>query len=350
MKNTLHFTLVTTSPLHLAYPDNAQKMNDGSNVALTLKKQIKGKDVPYFQANGLRGALRRHAAKRIADFVAQTQAPLPADVYTGLNCGASSGRPDASGNSVEEMVRASNHAYMGLFGGGSRIFSSRYKVSDINIICNHTVENFIVNAPKSMIEELLADQTYKSGDETKPLEPYQFLARHFFTRVDDFGRGTNLKALDKVIENGLEGVKEFMLKNADSDKKRKDDAEAKKDSLSTLLNFEAIKSSVPMHFRMDLSPDITEAQVGVLLNALTDMFNENYIGGWGRSGFGTYRITGAQLDLHGERMSQSDGFYDGDDFSFGASFSGLTSEGVNAIEAMQRDELIGFFQNIKKEK
>jgi len=354
-KRTIHVILETTSPMHNAFPDNSVKTKDGNRIALTNKKQVKGVDVPCFPANGFRGALRRKAGQRIVQKFSDTEARIDAKVYRGIMCGAATGRPDKSANSIEELARASEHAYMGLFGGGSRIFASAYQVSDLNVICNHTVSTGCVHAPKSLIEEIVLSQTYEKEGVDVPIQPFQFVEEHFFTRVNDFGRKNDWIALDKVIKDGLAGVAELISNDVDNSSKRKsqesNENNVKKEDTSTLLSNQAIKTGTPLHFRIDLSPNASDAQIGLLLIALKDVFEENYIGGWGRVGWGRYRVTAFDFTLDDERFIKTESFYsEQEDFILPKETEHLVDAGLNAIACMDCAEMIDFFTPLTKEK
>ena len=144
--HTIDLNITLTAPLHLAYPDNSVALNPEKpkkKTSLTVKKPVLiGGDltqVPFFPANGTRGGLRRKAAARVMKYLT-AQARVPSSLYLGLTCGAATGSPDSTALSVEELLRARQNVYMGMFGGGARLLSSAYKVSDLNPVLDLTVK------------------------------------------------------------------------------------------------------------------------------------------------------------------------------------------------------------------
>ena len=348
MKKTIHIVASTTSPMHTAYPDGATKLPDGSLVQLTHKKGVGNINTPCHPANGFRGALRRHAADRIMDVLADRGEKVSAEVYNGLRCGAATAQPDTASNSIEEMVRAGTHVYMGLFGGAARLLRSRYSVQDLDIICQHNVDAGTVSTPPAMIEELLTNQTIKIEGEVVAKAPYHYLERSFFTRVDDIGRGVKSNHIENVIDGGFEGVQSHAAETIDSNAKRKADSTVKKTSVSHLVSIERIKAGTPVALRIDIDADATDAQVGMILQSLQDMFTVNRIGGYGRNGYGRLRVEGVQFNNEGDVLSQSDDFYQDDMFSFNDDFSHFIDAANDEITGIDTEELVSYFTNLGK--
>lgn len=345
--NTIHVILQTTSNWHIAYPGGT----DDKNTSLTSKKKFKGENIPYFPINGLRGRFRRAIANRAVNAMVGTQGSLPLETYIALQSGSSHTQPDAANASVEEQVRAAEHVYMGVFGGGSRMLNSRYAISDIHPILESTVVHGLVQAPSELVQEILDSQVYGADGEAKHLKAYQILERRSFIKVDDIVRGNNLVDVSEKVDGGAASVVEYLngvIENqlARKSQKAKGEDVEKKLTLSNILGVESICAGVDMHFRIDVSPDLSTAQVGTLLIALEDMANVNYLGGWGRTGFGRFKIKAVDVDIPALDIKETvvDGLYDGDTFSFNNSaLSELTSEGHEAISAIDRDEMMDYF-------
>jgi CRISPR type IV-associated protein Csf2 len=345
--NAIHVILKTTSNWNVAYPDGA----DENNTTLTVKKRINGNNVPYFPANGLRGRFRRYIAKRAIDAMVSTQGQLSLETHIALQSGSSHTQPDKANSSIEELVRASEHIYMGVFGGGSRMLESRYAVSDIHPILNSTVENGVVQAPFALVQEIIEKQNFGIDGDVKQLQPYQIVERRSFIKVDDISRGNNIVDVTQNVEGGESAIADYLegvSKNQQERKTQKSKGEdvAKKLTLGNILGVESICAGVDMHFRIDVSPDLTEAQVGALLVALEDLANVNYLGGWGRTGFGRFKISAIHADLPALDISETivDELYQGEHFSFDyTSLSSLTAEAHEAIQAIDKEEMIDYF-------
>lgn len=340
MSNCVHVILQTTSELHCAYPGNGVKV-DGGLISKTLKKTIKGQSVPYFASNGLRGMFRRAIAKRIEDNLSLNQQKISKDLYLGLHCGSADAQPDTAANSIEELVRASNNAYMGLFGGGARILPSRYKVSDIMPILNFTVDHGAVQVPTPLVKDLLDSQVFTGENGAFVLKPYNiYETSRFITRVDDLTRNVNLKQIDKVVDGGVDSIQLHTDGIADNKKARADGA--KKTDLSNIVSIESVNAGVDMHFRIDMHPDITDEQAGLLLIALKDMAKENYLGGMGRNGHGRFLVKHINMQLNEETFNYENTHND-TELVFNGDMEELVSAGETSIVSMEHEELASFF-------
>lgn len=348
MKKTLHIVATTTSPMHTAFPGGAVKAPNGELIQKTNVKAVSGQNTACHPSNGFRGALRRKAADRIMAVLSSRGEKLSAEVYNGLRGGASSAQPDTASNSIEEMVRAGEHAYMGLFGGGSRVLPSKYSVQDLDIICQHNVAAGVVSAPMDMIEEVLGEQTLTVEGEVVDKKPYHYLERAFFTHVDDVKRGVSAEYIENVIEGGFETLQEYADGVKASSEKRKEDSSAKKTDVGNVVSIERIKTGTPVAMRFDFDEDTTDAQIGLLLLGLQDMFDTNRIGGYGRNGYGRLRVDAVCFNSDGESIKQSEGLYDGEAFRFGEDFAVYEEAALEALQDIDKDELVGFFTKLGK--
>ena len=169
MRKTLHIIATTTDAMHTAFPGGAVKTPSGELVQTTNKKGVGNLSTACHPSNGFRGALRRKAADRIMAVLSARGERLSAEIYNGLRCGAASAQPDTASNSTEEMVRASEHVYMGLFGGGAR-HCLRDSAQDLDIIAV-TCRSRGSGVPASLIEGISEQQTttVEGETQTKPI-------------------------------------------------------------------------------------------------------------------------------------------------------------------------------------
>ncbi|EAX1870565.1 TPA: type IV CRISPR-associated protein Csf2 [Vibrio parahaemolyticus] len=360
--NSINIVLTTTSPWYVAYPENESKELKG--VSLTQKKSVFGQQVPCYLGNGLRGQFRRSIGQLIIDSLRGRGETIPANVFIGLQTGSASAQPDKSMNSVEELTRSAQHVYMGLFGGGARTLRSRYSVSDITPILHCTVETNEIVAPKGMVDEVLDSLHYtvkEDGKETqKIIEGWQLIEKRWFTKVDDFERGNVTFELLDAIENGTEAVSEYLSGNAENSKQRKAAKNAegnevvKKTSVANMLGFETIKTGVKMHFRVDFDSTVTEAQFGALLLALEAWVNRNYVGGWGRTNFGRFKVDAIRIDSDRFEIFESytsEALYTEGKFTLANMADDIKSHVAackSEIEAVERDEIVSYFTNLVK--
>ncbi len=277
--NRIDLVVTSISPLFVAYPDN---YNDTKKLSQTLKKEVMSGDLvfrlPYYPANGFRGGLRRKAAARLLAHLKAVDGPVSGELYLGLCCGASSGSPDQTPLSVEEIIRARDNVYMGLFGGGARLHQSMYRVSDLTPILGITTAAGVV--PDGLLDVA-----------PSPATPKDILGRRTPIRVDDLKRVMDPAALLAYVADPVaawaahtEGVL------ASGDRRRADDTGTeKKEDVANMMTMETVAAGVPFHVRFDLDPDLSDAQLGLLLVCIEDLFQENAFGGWTRCGFGKFR-------------------------------------------------------------
>lgn len=351
--NRIDVILRTTSPWHEAFPGNAITEETSNKLtSYTLKKKLGRAQIPYFASNGLRGNLRRNARDIMIPYLTAAHGPISIDLFNGLSCGASSGKPENT-NSIEELVRATDHIYMGLFGGGTRLFSSKFQSSDMNIICQAAIDNHIVSVDENQKASLETLFGHVFG--TSPLEPYQFTDVRHFIRADDMVRGLSKDEISK-IEGGADAIAAYFSgveanKTARKETKNQDQA-VKKSTLSNIINLEVIPENTPLHFSLTFSPDTTEAQLGLLLLSLEVMLQKNYFGGFGRMGFGKSRVE--YLSLMSEtwdveiKKSGDDLYNSNGTFVLSNEFKSLTESAISDIEILNREELESFFSDTAK--
>lgn len=349
--NRIDLILRTTSPWHVAYPDNGEKekSEEGGQklVSRTLKKRLGNSRIPYFAANGIRGALRRHARDLLLPYLTETRGPISTDFYNGLSCGAASGKPDNSPNSIEELVRSSEHIYMGLFGGGARLLSSKLQASDINIICQDTLQKHIVNLSEA--QKMSVEAAFPDVFGENPCRPQHFVDIRHITRVDDIIRGLK-KSEVEAIEGGAEAIAAHYNAGAENKKARAEGA--KKKTVANLLNLEVIPENTPLHFSLSFSPDVTEAQIGMLVMCLQSLLRRNYFGGYGRTGFGKARVEAITLVSESYDMEIRKG---GDDiydekglFKLPSEFTPLQKVALSEMEILDVEEFESFFKDISE--
>jgi len=274
------------TPLHSA--TESTKNADGTNVTRTAIQSIFTKsgreDVPYYKATSQRGGLRRAAARIVLDRLTLDE-KISRALFSGMMTGSESGTPDNAQLTVEEAIRAKNNVFMGLFGGGARILKSRYRPTDMMPVIPSTVEIGIV--PKRYVENEQNWMVNARGD--------QLINTYGFVSVDDVLRLADVREIEKYIDNSLEAVTQYQLSIADNksarkadkdDKSKSDKEKTKKIDKANMLSFEAIAPGVPLFFRLEIDEGVNDAQVGLMLQALTNLINEQEFGGWIRAGLG----------------------------------------------------------------
>lgn len=348
-KNTIDVVVTLISPLYEAYPGNYDK---AKGLSYTMKKPVfvSGKStlVPYYAANGFRGGLRRMIASRIVNHLAATEGPVSGDLYNGLRCGASSASPDQTALSIEEILRARKHVYMGLFGGGARIHDSMYQISDMNPILHITC---IAGMVPEWCREGWVMEVSKTGVKSYA-EPWEIVGERHFVRKDDLYSVADAAEIVRAVANAAEVVSAHQ-ESVGMNKGDRKEFGAIKEDVANLQAFESIVEGTPMHFRVTLDKDVSDAQVGAMLLALSDLFNENQFGGWIRAGMGKVRVRqmklmlGARGDMDGYVW---DSLNDGERFVLPAEASVFVEAAAAEIEAITTEGIAGFFKDFSADK
>ncbi|CAJ4330247.1 CRISPR type AFERR-associated protein Csf2 [Burkholderia pseudomallei] len=346
---TIDVTLTLTSPLHLAYPGNTPEAREEDNrekknKALTFKKKLMTGDavwyVPCVPGNGLRGALRRKVADRLQKHLCAGDQSIPAELYVGLTCGASSGSPDNTPLSVAELLRARTNVYMGTFGGGARLLESAYRVSDINPVLKVTLERGVVPA-------FCADYVQpKRGGDSEYVAPWEITDCYHLIRRDDLMSGRGGVSLSQFVSSADAAAYQAQVVELESE--RKADKGGTK-SVRNMMAIEAICAGTPMHFRIDVKPGFGDEHVGVLLLALCDIFAENAIGGWCRSGFGQYRVDQLRV-TDGEECAVFTELHEDGVFRLPVQLSRYTEAAKEGIRRITLEEMMGYFTDFSAEK
>lgn len=346
---TIDITLSLTSPLFVAYPDN---YDDIKKVSYTTKQAVmvdgKVHMIPYYPANGFRGGLRRKACARLVEHFVATEGPIPADLYLGLSCGASSGSPDNTSRSIEELIRCRDNVYMGLFGGGARLFASAFRVSDMLPILAQTVRTKMIPAhvvdllkTKILQGEPGDGQGFQHSPEFDA--PWRMLNLRTSIRIDDLQRVSDAEQITRFIEDPIKSVAEHQMGVAENAMGRKADAAVKKTSVANMMTYECIAAGVPFHFRIDLDATADEAKLGLLLLCLSDLFRENAFGGWVRCGFGKVHVEQFIVGHNDETRVWESLYDEKGDFTLPDEAAPFTEQAKAAIQRLKIADMVGFF-------
>lgn len=232
----------------------------------------------------------------------------------------------------------------------------RYAVSDINPILNSTVKSNVVSAPTHLTEEIIESQLISTEDGVRTLEPYQITERRSLFKIDDISRGRKIIDITDKLEGGEEAIALHLQAIADEQSTRKQEKDAgdhdvtKKRQINNILGVEAICPGTDMHFRIDLSPELTEEQIGVILLAIKDVADENYLGGWGRIGFGRFKIKTieANIPAHDILEKASDSLYEDEKLCItNQRLASLMEMGQEALNSVDLSEIIDYFTPLK---
>lgn len=309
--------------------------------------------MPYFPANDLRGRLRRKAAKRIADAFKAKGTPVSVDLYLGLTCGASSGNPE-NDKTVEEVVRANENVYMGVFGGGTRMLRSGFRLQDLDVVSQTAIDAGIVPAHVGdQMEGGFIPMEYKDGQRTPIRDGFKLMHTYGILRVDSILRAVGMDEMIDVIEGGKEAITAYQLSvlNERADGKaakalaKETGVAAEKvarNRVENMQSFRAVAPGTPFYFRMDMVDSLTPAQTGLLILCLRDLFEEGAFGGYERLGLGKVTVRQMKLTHDGEALPL---FEDATGLKLSAKALELTVLAEESINALTCEEMKLFFSS-----
>lgn len=362
MNNTrIEGVIRLTTALHCASPDRslAEADNDTPTVQQTIQTVNGQQRIPYFPGNDLRGRLRRKAAKIVLDQLLLNGSKVTPQLYAGLNAGANSAQPDSSPDTIEEVLRARQNVYMGLFGGGARLLRSRFSANDLVPILADTVALNIV--PAQYVENdgqnFLPVRNTATGQ--KATEGWQLIQRTQVLRVDDVTRVLSPTDMERYIENAAAVVAEIQATNLAAKvarKASKADAEAgkisardvtKKIDIGNIATFQSIIAGTPLFTKIGFADDASDAHVGLLLLSLRDLVADQALGGWSRIGLGQYT---ANLSLHknGEVLPVFTSQVASAEAVLSDAVAPYVEAARNAVSKLTVDAMAAFFENRAK--
>ncbi len=341
--NSIEVAASLTAPMHVAYPDNYVK-GEGGGLSKTITQTItvggKRMSLPYYPANGFRGGLRRVIADMICDSIAATEGAISGELYNGLHCGASSGSPDQTAKSIEEIIRARSHVYMGLFGGGARTHESMYAASDMLPILDATIGAGMV--PARYRDGYVSQIVGKDGVE-RYTEPYALIDERHFVRVDDLYRVTDPSGIAKTVADPIGTVTRHQEAVGINKAERQGEGEAKKEDVANIQSIQTIAAGTPMYFRIDMKSDATEAQAGALLLGIAGLLTQNNFGCMGRWGFGRVKPIDISMNFGGELTGGL--FENNAEFSMPANMARYVDQAREEIAAIRVADIAAFFED-----
>lgn len=357
--NNIQGIFKLNSPMHVADTGEYSLNDNGyivrktagmNNVTATMRQNVLADgarvEIPYFPANDLRGRLRRKAAALVMEALVANGEKVPVDLYAGLCAGAVGGQPESNAT-IEEIKRASDNVYMGLFGGGTRMLRSRYSAQDAVPIIRATVKAGLV--PEGFGPYADKNLPLDSGSSTGQSDGYRLTDIRHVIRVDDVTRVLRAEEIEAFVENAAEAVAGWqagVMQNR-SDRKSKDEnaSDTKKSDLANVVSVQSIIPGTELYVRFDTQDGVTDAQRGLLLCALRDLINEQALGGWVRTGFGKFAAEHFTATIDGEEhpvfeLNEARGTY-----KLTSAMDGYVHAMKKELESLNVAGLMEFFTN-----
>lgn len=251
--------------------------------------------VPVVPGNTMRNLLRRTMLKHVLEPVLKGRAQFSINAYAAAYAGNATGNPDGVPSSFDEIVTMRNHPFIGLFGGGPRMLQGRLMVDHLWPL--HTNAQRVIGEG---LEDRLISGKITDVVWTRRVDPVTTM-----TDEDDAS----------VIKDGVAEANKWIVdafeqsKAAASKRKKGAEADASADDakggrgLRAFNAHEVVVPGVEWFWRMSVD-NPTDAQVGLILTALSNMSRERIAGGHAKN-YGSFTISDVTLD--GESVWAVDG-------------------------------------------
>ena len=318
----IHAFLTTSTPLHISSgvagtytPDTGkveQKSHQkgGSSAPCTLVQQmsIANKEseygsvqVPVIMANNIMGRLRRHAAAAVLAVIKEKGERIKTGTYSALMCGAASGSPSNTDPTFDEYRTARAHAYLGLFGGGPKLFRR-------HVHCFNAVP--YTSGSRPMFERCKHPFFDESVHGVNTNREWNLIRAIIQNRNDDLQEQVNVALASETIEDFLEQVNSRQVAILENKKKRKEDSETTtRESTRSFTAFQFVIPGVVFPVCWEFK-DVSDAQLGLFLQALDTFAHKEELGGFGRNGFGRFTLSDVVMtDIDDNLLDGGEGLF-----------------------------------------
>lgn len=287
-----------------AHQTSPEKGKDGETVQLkTMVLTSTGPvEIPYITANSVRGMVRRAAGEVLMEQLQRDDGQISRNLYLSVMRGAFSRTGlEAGGGSYQQLIAAQSHPFVGLFGGGAYMYTSKLRI-----------ERDLM----PMIEPIAHVFPQQFQAECMKVEPWKLLNHILLASRDDFARLPKGDFIEHAEEAYLEHMGAKMAgnqaKRAQRAQKAAGEALVGEKAATTDLNgFNQVETIVPgtrLYFGATAT-DVTPGQAGLLLEAVRRWANRNAVGGGSARGRGAFTaalclfVNGSR---HGEHLLEGD--------------------------------------------
>jgi CRISPR type IV-associated protein Csf2 len=266
---TLRGILTTTAFTHQSAPPDAgpgQQMRANVFAAGHMHH-----GVPMIQANSVRGLLRRHASDLIYAELQKARETISRGVFNSISRGAASRTGLQSGGATyQQHIKAREHQFVGLFGGGGFMFHSSFRLERDLVPVIEAFSPLFCSRLKALTAPLAIKDVYD--------------ARVLFPR-DEFAQLPDVAT--RVVEDVSASYAEHMATKESQSAAKKSGQAEKKDDLNNIANVQGIAAGVPLAFGLS-TQDIQPYQAGILLRSVLLWANANSLGGGASRGWGSF--------------------------------------------------------------
>jgi CRISPR type IV-associated protein Csf2 len=338
-----------TSPLHIASPE--EKRYDpahdrfafgGGNATVTgiqkmklpkaveyKRKNEKGEEVtenfqpeiPVIAGNNLNGRLRRIATQIVLEKFREKKLLVnDLHVYSGMTCGAVTGKPEGSTILFDEYRKYRNHVFVGIFGGGPRMLRRNARIHNSIPVTADTL-NLMYSEGSPARHPGLSGVENSVQDVIVPPK-VSMTQVWLFNRKDDLEMLTDVDLLTDTFDGYVSKVRERQKMIVEEKEKLRAKGKGENDSKTTTRTYSCLEFVIPgINFPLTVEMDLNEAQVGLYLLSLERFTQRERLGGIVRNGFGCFNLenvclttetgdiienifVGGQLDRHNPKVKK----------------------------------------------
>lgn len=268
--------------------------------------------VPVMPGTNLRGHIRAGASALVKKALIAKGQQIDRPTYHALSVGATAGNGILRAPlSAAEILRARSDLFVGVFGGGPALFRSHLRTFDAYVACDE------IRAMALIPDEAnIADVFLPAANNVTFAQPFvrrdpmiQWLDPLARDVIENFDRAfMDWQSVVEATQAAKAGQRN--ARAAVRSAKKADDAideetkavAATKTSKVMLVGHQAIEAVMPgaiFGFRVEVTG--TDAQIGLVLHAIRDMFTENGFGGFIRNGFGLMAPNLVLIDQDSQR-------------------------------------------------
>lgn len=302
----LHGIIKTLSPLHIAAPgsvhydlvtgtypkkDVKTKVMDCTGIQQLHLPSLRAPDsdegrayqskVPLIAANNFSGGLRRSACAVVFDALLAKNQRVEIGTYSAMTCGAVTGSPDGAMVKFEEYREARAHPFVGLFGGGPRMFRRHVRLNNMVPLTRET---------EFMFQGIARHPAFDDVEQLDVMVPDRVRLVHqfHFVRNDDLLKFVDFSMQEKVIRDFEASMLERQTKIFQAQATAGEDGAEKANTFTprTMSSYEFVIPGIAFPMVCDL--EVTEEQLGLFLLALDRFCEKERIGGAARNGFGQF--------------------------------------------------------------
>jgi CRISPR type IV-associated protein Csf2 len=258
--------VTTTSPAIQVSPSS-----DGSTTAMNIAHANGSDLVPYISANSVRGRIRRQAANRVFQSLANRGLRIDRRHFLSIVRGQY-GRSSIGGNSsYASQVEATRNVFAGLFGGGTMMIKSKFQAGNLIPLISGVTDALVPSGvtTANMLKSVRDART-----------------KLLLTARDDLA---TIPAFD-ILEGGAQAWEDHQVEAGQERTAVSEDGKSVdlgKNSLRMIVESWAIAPGVPLTF-MIRADNLTKAQAGLLLHSVNDWCMTNEIGGMASRGYGHF--------------------------------------------------------------